>query len=369
MKILFIPLQREADSTERLSMLITILSDAHTVVGVKQKAWFGTSNTFTRYIKFFGYSVQMVFYGLKEPDLDRVFCVHEWYCVLGIIISKIRKRPLIWDNHSGRVNYGYRERSLTNTIDNLLQKRVGRFADRIIVPTEVDRQKFLEEKYAPNRVVFIPTSADFSLVDRLGNDVKAKQYLKDRFSLSEDCKKIIFMGTRLYPPNREAAMWVNDLLAPTLRDYGDHFRIIIAGAGEIPKKIDSNVTFTGFLPNIQALIAISDLAVVPVWRGIGILSKVIDFMAHGKPTVVTPFALRGIPELKDGYNTLIAQSEPEFIQKTILLMTDIKLAERIGKAGRVMVENHYNWASWEEILMETMRDPKGRSPCQPLKKS
>jgi glycosyltransferase involved in cell wall biosynthesis len=83
-------------------------------------------------------------------------------------------------------------------------------------------------------------------------------------------------------------------------------------------------------------------------------TKVLDYMTCGKATVVTPWAVWGIPRLQDGYNTLVAYDECEFVAKTLELLEDPGKALRIGMAARETVVAAYSWDVWAEKLEQAL---------------
>ena len=144
--------------------------------------------------------------------------------------------------------------------------------------------------------------------------------------------------------------------------------ILLSGSGPIPPHLNEIVRLTGFVPDIYELIAAADICLAPVWRGVGIMTKVIDTMACGKPTVVSRFCTQGIPQLVDGENAMIADTGDEFVEKTIYLLEHPDKAQYIGMKARKTIEEHYNWEKGENKLNEILErclERKGRGWTKP----
>jgi glycosyltransferase involved in cell wall biosynthesis len=89
-----------------------------------------------------------------------------------------------------------------------------------------------------------------------------------------------------------------------------------------------------------------------MWKGVGILTKVIDMLSAGRPTVVSPLALEGIPELEHGANCLVGKDREDFSRQVVTLLQDPALAERLSKKGRELVESSYSWGVMAPRLRE-----------------
>lgn len=348
-RILFIPLEPVSRTNERTPSLIRVLSRKHTLIGLERVPMFGTERSSLMYARFVRYAMKVLRFGIKHAaDFDVVFSVHEWYGGLGLILSRWTNKPHIWDNHSGKL-------LLTRDTWRVpLQKVVCRFADAILTPTEADRESLVEDGYPPNKVFFVPTAADLSLA---AGTPTAMRDLRVRLGIDTGAKIVLFMGNRSYQPNREAAEWINRELAPALSHRVENVRIVMAGGGSTPKRVSDHVMFVGFVPDIHLLVQTSQVGVVPMWMmGSGISTKMIDFMSCRRPAVASANIARGMPELRDGYNCLLAQDETELIEKTAHLLTHADVAERVGLEARRTVERHYSWDVWEARLDEVVRN-------------
>jgi glycosyltransferase involved in cell wall biosynthesis len=107
--------------------------------------------------------------------------------------------------------------------------------------------------------------------------------------------------------------------------------------------------------DIYLWLAAADVSVAPLWKGLGILTKVVEALSAGLPTVVTELALPGIPELKDGENCLVASGKEEFVERLRRLIDDKDLRSRLSVNGRELIRSKYSCdivgAQVEELIL------------------
>ena len=81
-------------------------------------------------------------------------------------------------------------------------------------------------------------------------------------------------------------------------------------------------------------------------------------MAAGLPVVTTPEGAEGL-KAKNNQEIIIAKSNRALIKKSLLLIRDKKLAQKIGKKGQKLVLEKYTWEksarALEEVYRETVR--------------
>ena len=77
--------------------------------------------------------------------------------------------------------------------------------------------------------------------------------------------------------------------------------------------------------------------------------------AMGTPIVATTEACRGI-DVEDGENILIADHPDDFAAKTLRLLREPELRERLSRAGRARVEERYSWRSSGQDLEQIFRE-------------
>ena len=348
--ILFLPLQLIQDSTQSTPRIIRALKERYSVIGVEQTKFFGTKNLPLRFARYLKYQLSVLVFALSNrKNICLIFCVHSWYGVLGIVISKIMGLPLVWDSHSGRREYGTTQVGVLSILQNSLDSYVSRYANITIVRTQMDKQAFLHNGVQEDDILVLPDSADFEFLGQMAYGTPTP---KD--SHSKDVQTLFFMGSRMYEPNRKAAFWINSILVPKLIEEFPSVRAIIASDGPLPDRIHDSVSFVGHVHNVYQLIIESTIGIVPIWSGNGMLNKVIDLLALARPCVVTKLVTKGIPEIRDSENALVACDEIDFIKKTKYLLKHPELARTIANSARNTVLDYYDWKVHKERLFSCL---------------
>jgi len=368
LKILLIPVENvnhpEADI--RLVPTMSVLSKKGEIVGLEfihEITFESSRDLFTKkkligYINLIFYLIKTLTYGLRHlKRIDLIFCEHLYSTLVGSVLSVVGRKPCIWDSHGNlleacrQLNNSNFYTKLTMLLENMMKK----IPKVIVVPTELDKQLYIKQGFEPNKIVVIPVGVDLSVIKKIMGD---KSKIRERLGLSLNKKILIFTGSRTYFPNKEAAYWINNELAQAIVENFNDVQIIITGHGETPLDVNPIVTFTGFVPNIYEYIFASDLCLAPVILDNGISTKLLDFMSCGRPAIVLPSTVKGMPQLVDGKNIIIAKDKDEFIVKTIDTLNALDTAKEIGLNARKIIEKYYNWEvlqeEWSKLIDKTL---------------
>jgi glycosyltransferase involved in cell wall biosynthesis len=82
----------------------------------------------------------------------------------------------------------------------------------------------------------------------------------------------------------------------------------------------------------------------PMRSGSGIKNKLLEALANGLPSVVTPRALAGL-DVTAGRHLLVGEDEEQLAAHLARVLADDALAGRLSRAGREYVEQHHSWAA------------------------
>jgi len=100
---------------------------------------------------------------------------------------------------------------------------------------------------------------------------------------------VVFTGNMRYPPNTEAALWLDREIAPALLSLCPSARVVVAGRGADRLQLN-NVEVMSDVPSIPAVLARSRVAIVPMTDiGTGLPNKALEAAACGAALVVTPW--------------------------------------------------------------------------------
>ena len=76
--------------------------------------------------------------------------------------------------------------------------------------------------------------------------------------------------------------------------------------------------------------------------GSGTRLKLLEAMAAGCAIVATPLAASGLTGAGDAF--LLAETADDFAKKTIELLSDSQLREKLGHAAREIVTQQFDWS-------------------------
>lgn len=138
---------------------------------------------------------------------------------------------------------------------------------------------------------------------------------------------------------------VNNIMPSIWAKYPDIKLRIVGGfpVAEV-KAYNSN-------PRIELIANVQDIAphyfgarlfIHPHLGGTGIQNKLLEAMSSECPVVTTITGNHGIYGV-DGQDLLLADTDEEFVEKSLLLLQDSVLAERIGKSARKLITETHTW--------------------------
>lgn len=162
--------------------------------------------------------------------------------------------------------------------------------------------------------------------------------------------RLIFTGQMDYPPNVEGVVRAAQRIMPLVRQSWPEasFHIVGRNPSEEVRELDgvNGTRVWGRVDDVRPWLKASDIALIPLEIGRGVQNKVLEAMAMGLPTVVTPAAATGI-DARDREQFLIAESDAELALAVRRLAADCDWAGTIGlEARRFVVEN----LSWHAAL-------------------
>ncbi len=149
--------------------------------------------------------------------------------------------------------------------------------------------------------------------------------------------RLLFIGSFVHPPNRDAAKWLVKRLAPELRTERVPFALVIAGLHApawLVKAGGAGVTVISDAPDLDPLYRSADIVLAPLPHGGGTKNKTLEAMAWGLPVIGTPQAFSGLPQL-DGEAFVVDPLDPLRVAKRIaVLRDDPELRLHLGLAAR-----------------------------------
>jgi polysaccharide biosynthesis protein PslH len=174
-----------------------------------------------------------------------------------------------------------------------------------------------------------------------------------------DRAEVIFSGNLEYAPNIQAVRFFHGDIWPALqaRWPGLKWKILSKNAAALRDLAaqDPHIEITGFVPDAVAVIAQSQVAVVPILSGSGTRIKILEAWAAGTPVVSTTVGAEGL-EFRDREHLILADSAEEFTAAVSELLAQQVNRRRIGEAGRRLYETRYTWPIAWKALGEALGD-------------
>lgn len=170
-----------------------------------------------------------------------------------------------------------------------------------------------------------------------------------------DAPTALFLGSLVYPPNRNAAVYLMREIWPRVRREIPDARLTIAGRN--PEAVPGSnspppgIEFSGFVEDLNPLYAGIRVVCAPIFAGGGTRIKIVEAAAHGRPVVATSLGAEGL-ELRDGREILLRDEPERFAAAVIDLMRDDERARQIGAAGRSAVAETYD----RDRIVERIRE-------------
>ena len=206
-------------------------------------------------------------------------------------------------------------------------------ADVVLTVTPQDRDTLVSNGIPSGKVKSLPIGVDTEYFQPL--------------SQSPDSKRILTFGTMAWPPNADAVSYFVKEVYPLIKQRVPDAQFSIVGANPPPEiqelgMADKSIEVAGFVDDIRKAAEDAAVFVVPLRVGSGMRVKILDAMAMRLPIVTTSIGYEGIG-LTPGEHALVADTPTEFADAVTRLLTDAQERQRIGSAGRKLVESAYSW--------------------------
>jgi glycosyltransferase involved in cell wall biosynthesis len=283
---------------------------------------------------------------MRKEEFDAVHVHNPIASVLGRTAAKIASVPMViytahgFYFHDKMPDYKY---YFYLTIEKIMGKY---FTDYIFTQSEEDKASAVEENIiAADKVKTIGNGVDTSIFNpQQVSDSKLKK-MRAEFKTAEDEQIICFIGRLV----REKGILELMEAFEKIIEENDQVKLMIVGDAASDRdqetkkilkellekeKFRDKIIMTGYRKDIPALIALSDLFVLPSHRE-GMPRSIIEAMMMAKPVVATN--IRGcreeVVDSRTGYLVPV-EAPAELAAKISKILSDAELKESMGQAGR-----------------------------------
>lgn len=213
--------------------------------------------------------------------------------------------------------------------------RAMKMAARTFVCSDMDRKKL---SYLPGgkRVMAIPNAVRIPQPYPLTN-----------------LPTILIIGQFSYSPNRVGVEYFLDGVWDIILQNNPNARLVVAGPScdriRHYQQPPRNVTFPGFVEDLDELYNSSRVVVCPILSGGGTRLKIIEAAAYGKPIVSTMIGAEGLDFIND-VHLMIRDEIQAMAEACLRLLMDDNLARGLGEAARAMAIEKYARESIENKI-------------------
>jgi glycosyltransferase involved in cell wall biosynthesis len=164
------------------------------------------------------------------------------------------------------------------------------------------------------------------------------------------------LGTLHYPPNADGIRWFFNEVFPLVQKRVPDVTLTIIGKNpprdfiELAERNPGTIKVTGYVDDLVPYLEESALMVVPVRAGGGMRVRILEAFSYAMPVVTTTVGLEGIHGTPD-HDVLVADTPLDFANRTIELLENPSLQERLSTNGRELATNKYDW----QVVLAAMR--------------
>lgn len=181
---------------------------------------------------------------------------------------------------------------------------------------------------------------------------------KSRVPPFSDRRDIAFLGGFRHPPNLEAVtFFVRDVM-PLLRTALPGVRFRVYGSAAPTALYDlaaDDVVIEGFVENLADLFDTCRIFVAPLLSGAGIKGKVLDALAYGVPSVLSPVAAEATG-IRDGLEAVIAREPDDWVAAITRLYEDPEVWTAMSGAALAFVRDFYSFEAGRKAMQAALSE-------------
>ena len=188
-------------------------------------------------------------------------------------------------------------------------------------------------------------------------------------------RKLLFIGSFRHFPNIVAFRFLTEQILPLLRDFE---LTVVAGpepwlhwrnqTGTLPPPADPRIRILEFVSDVRPLYHETNVVMVTTLESAGTNVKVLEAMAMQRAVVSTSSGVAGLG-LEHGKQVWIADQAADLARGIETLLGDTALRTNLARAGRLCVEQRFDWRAIglreRVILRELLGDTLEIRPATP----
>lgn len=157
---------------------------------------------------------------------------------------------------------------------------------------------------------------------------------------------LLFLGAMQAWRNYSAVLYFHREIWPLIRRQVPDASFYVIGS-KPPESVrllnrEPGIHVLGYVEDLLPHFARCSVLVAPLLTAGGIIVKILNAMAAGRPVVTTSLGNQAVGAQPE-QDIRVADTPDEFARKTVELLTDRDLWRRFAENGRAFVRQHYDW--------------------------
>ncbi|MFX1396102.1 MAG: glycosyltransferase family 4 protein [Promethearchaeota archaeon] len=311
-------------------------------------------NRFSYFIDFNPFFIVKVIKIIKKERID---LIHLDFVYGGLSLRIFTRIPVSYNSHNVEVLYHKKIGKYYHKIPiflrafywryiHYLEKILVKHAININAISSVDKDLFIKIYDLPEEKLLV-NSIGYN--KKVFNKMITKEVARSYLGIEKNKFVVIFHGYLTMEANIEAVRIIREKIAPKSQDKDILF--LLAGKNVNFKNKD-NIKFLGYVENLNYFLYAADIAIVPVLRGSGVRTKIIDYLSARIPVITTKTGAEGLPIIHKEHCFIINSRKfvEEFIDKIEFLKNHPEEIEKIKNNIESLLEKEFNWEKIIENL-------------------
>ena len=226
-----------------------------------------------------------------------------------------------------------------------LEKNSVKKSKNVNVLSSIDKKNFIKlYNISPNKIII----TKMGYIDEIYHNQLNQKEARDLLNIDKNKFIIIFHGTYSGFADKEALDLIKNQIAPVIKNKNILF--LIAGKDMPHFDNTSNIKFLGFVKDLKRFLYSADIALVPIFRGSGIRTKILDYLSAKIPIISTKKGCEG-HYLKNGKHGFIVDYSKETIKsKIIYLMNNPDIISKYKNNIEKLLKEKYDWEENSRVL-------------------
>lgn len=183
---------------------------------------------------------------------------------------------------------------------------------------------------------------------------------KETDSIINRSHQLLFVGDFRYEPNSQGAEHFVHAIFPIVKRHYSDVKFLLVGkpkneAWKNEMEAVDGVIVKGFVKDLNEEYHNTEVCVAPIYLGAGTNIKVLEALGMQRTCVASVFAMRGFTDtLKAGEDILVANTDDEFAQHVVSVLSDSEYNQRIALQGYKKILKFYSWPAFRDVVVDVL---------------